>query len=227
MASTFKGVAETMEDMNITTYVVKSRGGALLGYNYDKKQDVDTSIGRLKKLLMEQTGDIVKVELGKTEQSGGDTSKIIRMDVELNSLRSDAAPVAGHSSINNELVERQAAEILNLKEQLIELKYQRQIDELRAEISGAAEDNDPIGKIADMLAPVISAYLPQLLGQGVKTTPPPINGMPPFSETNELLTRWHNQDNNFIEVLEAIVLLSENNKPVYNNYRPVIIETAQ
>jgi hypothetical protein len=221
MASTFKAITDTMGDLGITLWQVKSRGNSLIGYQLDAKLPIDSSIDRLRKLLKEQSGDIITVLLQpNTKEKGGDQKKVIRMDVDLTTVDPGSRAVAGIGNMPDlSKFETMIADLSKqnqaLQAQLIESKYQNQIKDLEAKISGV-EQNDPIGKVLEMIAPVIAAYLPKLMNPGAKD----IHGIP---EQDQMLSRLLAVDQDGLKVVEAIVMLAENNPTLYATYKPVLL----
>lgn len=239
MASTFKAVSDTMHDMSFATYVVKSRGGSMIGYQLDKKMGVDESIDRLKKLLLEQTGDMAKVEINPKSAGGGDSYKCIKMDVDLSTVPGRAVSgivhqTQGMSSDYQKLIDKQNAELMKLKEEIIELRYQQKIDKLQEQISGI-KDNDPIGKLTEVLVPVLIQYLPGLLTPKDAKT---INGVESDTvATNFNLSRKDRAalmaselmkiDGEGDELLAAIYLIASKSINSYNTYKPTLINYAK
>jgi hypothetical protein len=184
MAVTFQAVADTMADMNITQWKVKSRSGSLIGYE-NKCKDVDLSLIRLRKLLDQLQDDFVRVELQPNPSStekGGDMKSIIKMDVDLSSLK----PVSGipmiHSSADNKELEKLREQVKRLELEKIELTYKQQITDLHKKIDGI-KDEDPIGRLLDVITPVLAAYIPQMMGAKAPGSAV-ING-PPMSSSDE------------------------------------------
>lgn len=240
MASTFKAVSDTMHDMNLTTYVVKSRGGSMIGYQLDKKMGADEAIERLKKLLLEQTGDIAKVEINPKSAGGGDSYKCIKMDVDLSTVPGRAISGVVHqpgpSVEYSKLIEKQNAEILALKEKVIELQYQQKIDKLQEQISGIKE-NDPIGKITEMLVPVLAQYLPTLLAPKDSRAINGINDAAEMVAADFNLSRLERAklmaselikiDAEADEILAAIYIIASKSIDAYNGYKPTLINYAK
>jgi hypothetical protein len=224
MASTFKAVRETMEDMNISTYNVKSRRGALLGYNHDSKLSVDAAISKIEKLLCETSGDFVTIEINpKMNGKGGDTFKIIKMEVDLNSVRPQTIAGAGPDISFNRYIDQlkaKDAELMELRTALIKAEHKKEIDDLKTEIAGIKE-NDTIGKLVESLAPLLIAYIPKLINPGAP--PPAINGIANISEREDLLNRWAASDPAYMQLLIAIVMIAESDPANYNQYKPIII----
>lgn len=242
MASTFKAVSDTMLDMNFPTYVVKSRGGSMIGYQLDKKMNVEESIDRLKKLLLEQTGDIAKVEINPKSggTGGGDSFKCIKMDVDLSTIPGRAVSGVvqhvgqGVSGDMQKLFEKQNAEILALKEKLIALEYQAKIDKLQEQISGIQE-NDPIGKITEMLVPVLAQYLPSLLApkdsraiNGLESETVTTNAnLSPRDRAKLLAGELCDIDPDADKIIAAIYIIASKDIDSYNNYKPMLVAFAQ
>jgi len=175
MSVTFQAVADTMADLKLSKWAIKSRSGSLMGYERTNK-DVDSSINRLRRVLEQCQDDMVRVELNpnpKEDGPGGDNKKVIKFDVDLSTLKTvSGVPSVVSSSESKELKElREKVKALELA--AIEQKYQAQIIDLNKKIDGIKED-DPIGRLIETITPVLAAYLPQMLG--AKIPPPAING---------------------------------------------------
>jgi hypothetical protein len=184
MAVTFQAVADTMADMNITQWKVKSRSGSLIGYE-NKCKDVDLSLIRLRKLLDQLQDDFVRVELQPNPSStekGGDMKSIIKMDVDLSSMK----PVSGipmmHAGADNKELEKLREQVKRLELEKIELTYKQQITDLHKKIDGI-KDEDPIGRLLDVITPVLAAYIPQMMG--AKAPAPAVINGPPMSSSDE------------------------------------------
>lgn len=185
MAVTFQAVADTMTDMGIPQWTVKSRSGSLIGYER-KCKDVDLSLSRLRKLLEQSQDDFVRVELQpnpSTTEKGGDMKGIIKMDVDLASLK----PVSGIPVVHSGGDSKELRELRELVKKLelekIELTYKQQITDLHKKIDGIKEE-DPIGRLIDVITPVLAAYIPQMMGAKAPTTPV-INGPTVISSDEE------------------------------------------
>ena len=220
MASTFKSVTDTMSDMNIVTWSVKSRSGALLGYQHDLKMDIDMSIARLRKLLEGQQGDFVRVELQPPAGGkGGDLKKVIKMDVDLSTVNPQITginQVAPSHDFNRleKMINELSAQNQALTAKLIESKYENKIKELETQINGVNQD-DPIGRVLDLVIPILSAYIPKMVNQ--EGNPPAINGVP--DPVERLLTA----DPEGMKVIDAIANLAEKNPSMYNQYKPILL----
>ena len=220
MASTFKAVTDTMEDLQITCWKAYSRGGSLLGYYSEKSGGVESSINRLRKLLEQQLGEFVKVELLPTTKAkqGGDFTKVIKMEVELNSLRSTPTVVSGH--VPNEdiaqlrkMLTEATNTIMRLNTDLIEQKYTNKIAELEKTIEGVGND-DPINRLLELVIPIFATSL-----TSPKAAPNDINGLP----GDDLLARLIKVDKDGYRVLVAIVDIAENHTDVYKTFKPMIL----
>ena len=220
MASTFKAVTDTMEDLQITCWKAYSRGGSLLGYYNEKSGGVESSINRLRKLLEQQLGEFVKVELLPTTKAkqGGDFTKVIKMEVDLNSLRSTPTVVSGH--VPNEdiaqlrkMLTEATNTIMRLNTDLIEQKYTNKIAELEKTIEGVGND-DPINRLLELVIPIFATSL-----TSPKAAPNDINGLP----GDDLLARLIKVDKDGYRVLVAIVDIAENHTDVYKTFKPMIL----
>jgi len=220
MASTFKAVTDTMEDLQITCWKAYSRGGSLLGYYSEKSGGVESSINRLRKLLEQQLGEFVKVELLPTTKAkqGGDFTKVIKMEVDLNSLRSTPTVVSGH--VPNEdiaqlrkMLTEATNTIMRLNTDLIEQKYTNKIAELEKTIEGVGND-DPINRLLELVIPIFATSL-----TSPKAAPNDINGLP----GDDLLARLIKVDKDGYRVLVAIVDIAENHTDVYKTFKPMIL----
>jgi len=220
MASTFKSVTDTMSDMNIVTWSAKSRSGALLGYQHDTKMDIDLSIGRLRKLLEGQQGDFVRVELQPPSGGkGGDLKKVIKMDVDLSTVNPQMAGIGqaipAHDFTRLEkMISELSQQNQALTAKLIESKYENKIKELEQQINGVNND-DPIGRVIDLVIPILSAYIPKMVNQD--GNPPAINGVP------DPMERLLAVDPEGMKVVEAIANLAEKNPSMYNQYKPILL----
>jgi len=228
MASTFKAVQDTMEDLNIVVWKALGRGGSLMGYQNDSKADLDTSVSRLKKLLLEQSGDIVRVELHPVERKsakGGDMMKIIKMDVDLNSIRGAVAgvPVTGDTKDLQTMIKQLTDQNMKLQAELIETRYTNKIAELEKKIEGI-NDGDPMNKLLEGLLPVLAAYLPSLMkAPAAPAQGSAINGMPLQSESN-LMEQWRSVDPEASMVLSAVVNLATNHTAIYQSAKPSLMQ---
>ena len=228
MAASFKAVSDTMEDMNIILWKVKGRGNSLIGYNNDLKLSIDASIGRLKKLLLEQKGDFVRVELdppnkkGSENVKGGDTTTI-KMEVDLSTLQNTSS-INGintnHSSDYSKLekmINDLREENKSLQLAAIENKYQGQIEDLKKQINGV--DDDPIGRIVELVIPILSTYLPQMLSP---KQPSQINGVPDDDDTNSIIDRIKSVIPNLNFYLEKFAVMAENDPDKLKNLLKLI-----
>jgi predicted ribosome quality control (RQC) complex YloA/Tae2 family protein len=217
MASTFKAVADTMEDMSITMYRVKGRGNSLIGYNNDPKTSVDVSITRLKKLLQEQQGDFVRVELippGKRKEDGtGGDMTVIKMEVDLSSLSGRVvAGIEGHDKTNyREMLEKQNQQIMELQKELLKREYDNKIAELEKRIEGTA-DADPINQLIGAITPAIVPVIPQIIAafltRGNASEQNVINGLP-NQNRDEIIARIENVIPDIDVYLEKIAVMCE------------------
>lgn len=220
MASTFKAVTDTMEDLQITSWKAYSRGGSLLGYYNEKSVGVEGSINRLRKLLEQQLGDFVKVELLPTTKAkqGGDFSKVIKMEVDLNSLRSTPTAVSGHVPSEDiaqlrKMLTEATNTIMRLNTDLIEQKYTNRIAELEKTIEGVGSE-DPINRLLELVIPIFATSL-----TSPKTAPNDINGLP----GDDLLARLIKVDPDGYRVLVAIVEIAEKHTEIYKTFKPTIL----
>ena len=220
MASTFKAVTDTMEDLQITSWKAFSRGGSLLGYYSEKSGGVESSINRLRKLLEQQLGEFVKVELLPTTKAkqGGDFTKVIKMEVDLNSLRSTPTVVSGHVPSEDiaqlrKMLTEATNTIMRLNTDLIEQKYTNRIAELEKTIEGVGSE-DPINRLLELVIPIFATSL-----TSPKTAPNDINGLP----GDDLLARLIKVDPDGYRVLVAIVEIAENHTEVYKTFKPTIL----
>lgn len=228
MASTFQAIEDTMNDMGAVVWRVVGKGGALIGYQNDATQDVQGSINRLRKLLEQQSGDLLRVELHpspKQAKKGGDMMKVIKMDVDLSTVRAGTIagmqtipPGADFKELFKTIQELQQTNIL-LQTQLIEKKYEAQIEKLKEEINGINQ-NDPIGKLIDVVVPILAGSIPGMMK--TQASPGDINGLP----GDDLLIRLQKVDPDGYAVLNAIVVIAENNPDAYNTYKPMLINFA-
>ncbi len=227
MASTFKAVINTMNDLSLCTWVVKGKSGNLLAYQYDKL-DIDVSIDRLKNVLLEQRGDFIRVEIGnqKSASKGGDNYKVIKMDVDLSTLNPGAASPVNFSIAESsdfkalqKMVADQNAVIMKLSNDLIESRYKNEIEALKQQIAGIQEQ-DSIGKMADTLLPLIAAYIPNLLPAPQKN----INGIAPEeSETFAEYLYFLKLDPEAPKVIEAISRIAETAPATYASYKKMLL----
>ena len=220
MASTFKAVTDTMEDLQITSWKAFSRGGSLLGYYSEKSGGVESSINRLRKLLEQQLGEFVKVELLPTTKAkqGGDFTKVIKMEVDLNSLRSTPTVVSGHAPSEDiaqlrKMLTEATNTIMRLNTDLIEQKYTNRIAELEKTIEGVGSE-DPINRLLELVIPIFATSL-----TSPKIAPNDINGLP----GDDLLARLIKVDPDGYRVLVAIVEIAEKHTEVYKTFKPTIL----
>ena len=220
MASTFKAITDTMEDLQITSWKAFSRGGSLLGYYSEKSGGVESSINRLRKLLEQQLGEFVKVELLPTTKAkqGGDFTKVIKMEVDLNSLRSTPTVVSGHVPSEDiaqlrKMLTEATNTIMRLNTDLIEQKYTNRIAELEKTIEGVGSE-DPINRLLELVIPIFATSL-----TSPKTAPNDINGLP----GDDLLARLIKVDPDGYRVLVAIVEIAEKHTEVYKTFKPTIL----
>jgi hypothetical protein len=220
MASTFKAVTDTMEDLQITCWKAYSRGGSLLGYYSEKSVGVESSINRLRKLLEQQLGEFVKVELLPTTKAkqGGDFTKVIKMEVDLNSLRGTPTVVSGHAPSEDiahlrKMLTEATNTIMRLNTDLIEQKYTNKIAELEKTIEGVGNE-DPINRLLELVIPIFATSL-----TSPKVAPNDINGLP----GDDLLARLIKVDPDGYRVLVAIVEIAEKHTDVYKTFKPTIL----
>jgi len=220
MASTFKAVTDTMEDLQIICWKAYSKGTNLIGGYYEKSGDVESSINRLRKLLEQQLGEFVRVELVPTTKAkqGGDFTKVIKMEVDLNSLRGTPTVVSGHAPSEDiaqlrKMLTEATNTIMRLNTDLIEQKYAAKIAELEKRIEGI-NDEDPINKLLELVMPIMAASL-----TSPKVAANDINGLP----GDDLLARLIKVDPDGYRVLVAIVEIAENHTEVYKTFKPTIL----
>lgn len=221
MASTFKSVTDTMNDMSIVTWSVKTRSGSLLGYQHDPKMDIDLSIARLRKLLEGQQGDFVRVELAPAtgQGKGGDLKKIIKMDVDLSTVNPNVSGIGQIMPSQDftrleKMIAELSAQNQALTAKLIESKYENKIKELEQQINGV-NDSDPIGRVIDLVIPILAAYVPKMVSPD--GNPAAINGVP------DPVERLLSADPDGMKVIEAIANLAEKNPGMYNQYKPILL----
>jgi hypothetical protein len=224
MASTFKAVTDTMEDLQITCWKAYSRGGSLLGYYSEKSGGVESSINRLRKLLEQQLGEFVKVELLPTTKAkqGGDFTKVIKMEVDLNSLRGTPTVVSGHTPSEDivqlrKMLTEATNTIMRLNTDLIEQKYTNKIAELEKRIEGGTELSVTDKMLAEVI-PLIPGGIAALITYFNKPRQE-INGLP----GDDLLARLIKVDADGYRVLVAIVDIAENHTDVYKTFKPMIL----
>jgi hypothetical protein len=243
MATTFKAVTDTMVDLNLPVWQVKSRtGGTLLGYQLNEKMDVDSSIERLKKLLTEITADSVKVTLLPSltkGKSGGNVHNQINMEVDLSSLRPPVA-VSGIAAVNSASKYEQLIQELNdrnnkLAQQLIETKYQQQIEQLNKKIEGleTAKPSDPINRLLELVIPIalqnpaISGWIGGLLGNGAAapTERKDINGIE--EENLSPIDRLEKIDPDYISFIDAVATAAESDAKQYFMYKEMLVKNGK
>jgi hypothetical protein len=101
-----------------------------------------------------------------------------------------------------------------LQAKLIESKYENQIKDLQAQISGV--NDDPIGRVIDLVIPILAAYVPKMTGAAPgDNMPPSINGVDPIERLLAV-------DPEGMKVIEAIVSLAENKPEIYRQYKPIL-----
>lgn len=221
MACTFKAVTDTMEDLHITCWQAFGKARSTIGINNDKTVGVEGSINRLRKLLEQQLGDFVTVEFQPIERKskhGGDFSKVIKMEVDLNSLRSTPNVVSGHVPSEDiaqlrKMLTEATNTIMRLNTDLIEQKYTNRIAELEKTIEGVGSE-DPINRLLELVIPIFATSL-----TSPKTAPNDINGLP----GDDLLARLIKVDPDGYRVLVAIVEIAENHTEVYKTFKPTIL----
>lgn len=221
---TFNAVKETMRDMNASTYNIKGPRGALIGYNHDSKVNVEEAINKIEKLLNEISGTVVTIELNPRNGKGGDNFKIIKLEVDLNTIRKGGAVSGAGDDITfnkyHDELKKKDAELLELKTALIRAEHKKEIEDLKKEIAGI-RDNDTVGKLLETLTPVLVAYLPKMLNPGAPA--PMINGIVNISEREDLLNRWANADADYLNLLGVIVRIAEQSPANYQQYKPILI----
>ena len=219
MTSTFKSVTDTMSDMKISTWSVRSRSGDLIDFQHDKI-DVDMSIARLRKCLEGLQGDYVRVELDPPPGGkGGNLKKVIKKNVDLSTVNPQMAGIGQiMPSQDFTRLEKMISELSQqnqaLTAKLIESKYENKIKELEQQINGVGND-DPIGRVIDLVIPILSAYIPKMMNQD--GNPPAINGVP------DPMERLLAVDPEGMKVVEAIANLAEKNPSMYNQYKPILL----
>ena len=239
MATTFKAVTDTMVDLNLPVWQVKSRtGGTLLGYQLNEKMDVDSSIERLKKLLTEITADTVKVVLipSLTKGKGGNTMNQINMEVDLSSLRPAAVSVGNlpANSKYEQLIQELNDRNNKLAQQLIETKYQQQIEQLNKKIEGleTAKPTDPINRLLELVIPIalqnpaISGWIGGLLGGAAPTTErKDINGIE--EEEASPIDRLAKIDPDYLSFIDAVATAAENDVKQYFMYKEMLVRNGK
>lgn len=239
MATTFKAVTDTMVDLNLPVWQVKSRtGGTNLGYQLNEKMDVDSSIDRLKKLLTEITADTVKVVLipSLTKGKGGNMMKQINMEVDLSSLRPAAVSVGNlpANSKYEQLIQELNDRNNKLAQQLIETRYQQQIEELNKKIEGleTAKPTDPINRLLELVIPIalqnpaISGWINGLLGSAASTTErKDINGIE--EEEASPIDRLAKIDPDYLSFIDAVATAAENDVKQYFMYKEMLVRNGK
>jgi len=219
MTSTFKSVTDTMSDMKISTWSVRSRSGELIDFQHDKI-DVDMSIARLRKCLEGLQGDYVRVELDPPPGGkGGNLKKVIKKNVDLSTVNPQMSgigqPMPTHDFTRLEkMISELSAQNQALTAKLIESKYENKIKELEQQINGV-NDSDPIGRVIDLVIPILAAYVPKMVSPD--GNPPAINGVP------DPVERLLSADPDGMKVIEAIANLAEKNPGMYNQYKPILL----
>jgi hypothetical protein len=220
MASTFKSVTDTMSDMNIVTWTVKGPKGNQLGYQRNNNMDINMSIAQLRKVVEGQIDDFVRVELDPPPGGkGGNLKKMIKIDVDLSTVNSKVSGIGQIMPTHDfTRLEKMISELSQqnqaLTAKLIESKYENKIKELEQQINGVGND-DPIGRVIDLVIPILSAYIPKMMNQD--TNPPAINGVP------DPMERLLAVDPEGMKVVEAIANLAEKNPSMYNQYKPILL----
>lgn len=224
MASTFKAVTDTMEDLQITSWKAFDKKRNLLSYYNAKNGDVESSINRLFKLLEQQLGDFVQVELIPTTKAkqGGDFSKVIKMEIDLNSLRSIPIVVSGHVPSEDiaqlrKLLTEATNTIMQLNTDLIEQKYAAKFAEMERRIEGQTELSITDKMLTEVI-PLIPGGIAALIAYFNKPRQE-INGLP----GDDLLARLIKVDPDGYRVLVAIVEIAENHTEVYKTFKPTIL----
>jgi hypothetical protein len=232
MATTFKAVTDTMQDLNITVWQVKSRtGNNLLGYQLDEKLDIGSSIDRLKKLLTEITSDSVKVTLipNLTKGKGGNTLNQLNFEVDLNSLRPAPAVtgIAAMPANYNQVLQDMNDRYNKLAQELVETRYQQQINQLQQKIEGLenAKPATPIDRFLELVIP-IALNSPKVIGwlNGLIPDQQPvdrkdINGI---DDESTALDRLAAIDPDYISFIEAVATAAEKNPDQYFMYKKML-----
>lgn len=242
MATTFKAVTDTMQDLNITVWQVKSRtGNNLLGYQLDEKLDIGSSIDRLKKLLTEITSDSVKVTLipNLTKGKGGNTLNQLNFEVDLTSLRPAAAVtgIAAMPANYNQVIQDMNDRYNKLAQELVETRYQQQINQLQAKIEGLenAQPATTIDRFLELVIPIGSAALQSFLNsprviawlnaytpdQQQPVNRKDINGIEEEEESTAL-DRLAAVDPDYNTFLEAVATAAEKNPDQYFMYKKML-----
>lgn len=217
-------VYEEMQENNFIFWKIKDKT-SILAMQEDESADIDTSIALLKKKLKGINANFVSIEVSArsaTSKAKGGIVSNRTYQVILDG--SNTAPIEGRSILNIEGHAEVAAlrkENEQLRTQLIEEKYNKQIEGLQAQIQ-EIKKSDPLEGFGSMLVPILT----QMLVPG--SAAPQINGHK-SEETSwlNLVERFEAADENAAEVFEAIVKLAENKPALYNQYKPTLIEISK
>jgi hypothetical protein len=231
--TTFNAVRDTMRDLNCPVWKVKGRSGTLIGYQQDPSLDVELSIQRMHKLLGEVKGDAVRVELQPnppkgSAKKGGNTLHILKMDVDLSTVNPSGsgsgmagipAQPAGDFSRFEAMLQKLMDQNAELQSQLIKTKYEQQIQALEQKIEGISnqQPDDPIGKVIDMMIPILAQALPSMMQKSGQS--PVINGI-----DADPVARLLQADPEGMIVIEAIAKLAEHKPEIYQQYKPLLLQ---
>lgn len=216
MASTFKYVTDTMRDLNISTWMISSPKRKNIGAQLDGKLDIDMSISRLRNALENQRGEYVTITLDPPIGKGGDRKNTMMIDVDLSTVNTPVSGVGclgptGDFSRLEKMIANLAEQNQKLQAALIESKYENQIKDLQQQIAGAQE-SDPIGRVLELVIPILSAYVPKMMNpEG-----PTINGPDPVARLLAV-------DSDGMKVIEKIAELAENKPDTYAMYKPMLM----
>jgi hypothetical protein len=214
-------VIEAIEENNLTFWKILD-GKSILAIQDDESADASTSVALLKRKIKGINAPFVTVILSPrsfaSKAKGGDTTnheyKVL--------LNGNDTPVEGRAIVNIEgtaEVAKLRKENEALRTELIEQKYQKQVEALEAKFEAYKKEKDEdIGG----LDKYIMQLLPSLLSNGAAPKPA-INGIGESTTWVSLIERWEAADPDAGELMEKIVLLAENQKIIYNGAKAQLL----
>lgn len=224
---TFNAITDTMESQNIVVWKVLAKsGGDIIRYQHNDKLDIDSSIDELKKILNEVVDDEVKIVLipNPNKGRGGATNTNLTYRLNVKSLKPAMAnaPVAGYSDKIEKQLEQLIERNSKLEKQLIESKYEMQINELKKQIAGINQPTT-IDRFLELVIPIATQYLaknnPALAGMFQQVNPQDINGI-----DDNPVEKLAALDPDYLSFIDAVVFAAENNISQYLMYKKMLVE---
>lgn len=213
-------ITKLMREKNFPCYVI-SDGRNEFDSQLNEKMSVAEATERLMEALSEVSGNDVSVEIAPAVDAKGKLAGRGKMHFERVDLsnHSTAKSVAGISGNENALVQKLVQNTIDLEKQLIELKAQQKIDELkqRLEALERGEGGGINGVLNGLMQNeavqgVLANWLVNAAGMGQQQTTM-LNGLSPSIEQS--VERLKAIDDNFEIHLAQLADLAEKNREKY------------